>query len=165
MIRRAVASLLLLIAPPAVYAQSAPPVGSNAPVIEVLASLGEFNDFVAALEAAGLADQLKGAGPFTVYAVSNSGFARIPADTMAALKADPARFKRVLAHHVLPSKVTGADMMNLPLYSKVPTMAGDSMVVYHDKGGIKVDLSLVKTGDIEAGNGVIHTVHKLILVP
>ena len=33
------------------------------------------------------------------------------------------------------------------------------------KGGIKVDLSLVKTGDIEAGNGVIHTVHKLILVP
>ncbi len=164
MIRRTAALLLLLLAPVA-QAQSAPPAASGAPVLEVLAGLGDFNDFIAALEAAGLADQLKGPGPFTIYAVSNAGFARIPADTMAALKADPARFRRVLAHHVLPATLTGADMMNLPLYSKVPTMAGDSMVVYHDKGGIKVDLSLVKTGDIAAGNGVIHTVHKLILVP
>ena len=165
MMRRAVAVVLLLLAPGAAGAQSAPSVASSAPVLDVLAGLGDFNDFIAALEAAGLADQLKGPGPFTIYAVSNSGFARIPADTMAALKADPARFKRVLAHHVLPARLTGADMMNIPLYSKVPTLAGDSMVVYHDKGGIKVDLSLVKTGDIEAGNGVIHTVHKLILVP
>jgi uncharacterized surface protein with fasciclin (FAS1) repeats len=124
-----------------------------------------FGEMVAALEATGIAKELQGAGPYTIYAVSDAGFARVPADTLAAIKADPARFKRIIGHHVLPMKLDGMGMMNLAIYTKVPTMAGDSMTVYHDKGGIKVDLSLVKTADIEAANGVIHTVHKLIIVP
>jgi uncharacterized surface protein with fasciclin (FAS1) repeats len=154
----ALAALLLGAAAPAA-AQA------NAPLLDKLKGMEGFGTFAQALETTGLAKELQGAGPFTIYAVSDAGFARIPADTMAALQADPARFKRVIGHHVLPGRVDGMAMMNLPIYAKVPTMAGDSMTVYHDKGGIKVDLSLVKTADIEAGNGVIHTVHKVILVP
>lgn len=135
------------------------------PVLDRLREMEGYGQFVQALEAAGIAADLAGNGPFTVYAVSDAGMARIPADSMAALTADKARLKRVMGHHVLPMKLDGMGMMNLPIYAKVPTVAGDSMVVYHDKGGIKVDLSLVKTADLEASNGVIHTVHKLILVP
>lgn len=135
------------------------------PVLDRLREMEGYGQFVQALEAAGIAADLAGNGPFTVYAVSDAGMARISADSMAALTADKARLKRVMGHHVLPMKLDGMGMMNLPIYAKVPTVAGDSMVVYHDKGGIKVDLSLVKTADLEASNGVIHTVHKLILVP
>jgi uncharacterized surface protein with fasciclin (FAS1) repeats len=149
----------LLGAAPALHAQAAKP------VLDRLVDMEGFSQFTAALEATGLAKELRGNGPYTIYAVSDAGFARIPADTMAALKADPARFKRIIGHHVLPMRLDGMGMMNLAIYAKVPTMAGDSMTVYHDKGGIKVDLSLVKTADIEASNGVIHTVHKVILVP
>ena len=160
----ALRSLLILAAlagaaPAAAHAQAAKP------LMDRLKEMEGFGEFAQALEATGLAKELQGNGPYTVYAVSDAGFARIPADTMAALKADPARLKRSLGHHVLPMRLDGMGMMNLAIYSKVPTMAGDSMTVYHDKGGIKVDLSLVKTADVEASNGVIHTVHKVILVP
>lgn len=135
------------------------------PILEVVPTLGEYDMLLAALKETGLADRLAGAGPFTLYAPANSAFTRLPPDTLAALKADKARLTRVLSHHVLPARFTGVDMMNTPIYAKVPTMAGDSMVIYHDKGGIKVDRNLVKVVDIEASNGVIHTVRELILVP
>lgn len=158
--RVVVALGLVTLAPAALVAQDAPK-----PILETLAGMESASAFLAAVKEAGLEETLKGAGPFTVYVPGNSSFERIPADTLAALKADKARFTRVIKHHVLPGKVDGMVMMNLPIYSKVPTMAGDSMVVYHDKGGIKVDLNLVKTVDVLATNGVIHTVHKVILVP
>ncbi len=156
-----VAALMLSVSIGTAAAQDA---AAPKPLLETLAGMEDYTSLVAALEKAGLADQLKGSGPFTIYAPNNSAFARIPADTMAALTADPARFARVIGHHVLPAKTTGIDMMNMPIYTKVATAAGDSMTVYHDKGGIKVDLSLVKTVDVEATNGVIHTIHKVILV-
>lgn len=161
--RPAVTALALLALAAAPAAAQAP--AATGTVLARLRELGDFGTFVAALERTGIAARLDGAGPFTIYAVSDAGFARIPADTLAALEADPARFARVIGHHVLPSRLTGMDMMNLPIYARVATLAGDSMTVYHDKGGIKVDLSLVKTADAEAANGVIHTVHKVILVP
>ncbi|HWA15509.1 MAG TPA: fasciclin domain-containing protein [Gemmatimonadales bacterium] len=161
-VRRAlfVATLLAASSSPA-FAQEGTPAK---PLLETLVEMGDYSALIAALNKAGLTEELKGAGPYTIYAPSNSAFERIPADTLAALTADPARFKRVIAHHVLPTKTTGIDMMNMPIYTRVPTQAGDSMTVYHDKGGIKVDLSLVKTVDVVATNGVIHTVHKVILV-
>ncbi|MCU0622112.1 MAG: fasciclin domain-containing protein [Gemmatimonadales bacterium] len=158
MMRRSLA-LLVLLGASAAHAQA------PKPVLDRLREMDGYGQFVQALETAGLATELAGNGPFTVYAVSDAGMARIPADTLTALTADAARFRRVMGHHVLPMRLDGMGMMNLPIYARVPTAAGDSMVVYHDKGGIKVDLSLVKTADLEASNGVIHTVHKLILVP
>ncbi|MDX2194505.1 MAG: fasciclin domain-containing protein [Gemmatimonadales bacterium] len=148
--------------PTAAAAQSAP---AAQPLLPAIAALGDFTAFAEALKATGLSAKLEGPGPFTAFAPSDAAFARIPADTMAALKADPKRFARVIAHHVLPVKVTGNDMMTLPIYTKVPTFNGDSLTIYHDKGGMKVDLSLVKVTDLPATNGVIHTVHKVILVP
>jgi uncharacterized surface protein with fasciclin (FAS1) repeats len=153
--------LALFVTLPAAAQDAAP----SKPLLETLAGMEDYTSLLAALDKAGLTEKLKGAGPYTIYAPNNSAFSRIPADTMAVLTADPARFARVIGHHVLPSKTTGIDMMNMPIYTKVPTAAGDSMTVYHDKGGIKVDLSLVKTVDVNASNGVIHTVHKVILVP
>ncbi len=160
---RAAAALGLLVlasAPARLAAQEAPK-----PLLETIAGMEGYSTFLAVVKEAGLEDALKGAGPFTIYLPSNSSFERLPADTLAALKADKSRLARVLKHHVLPAKMTGIDMMNTPIYTKVPTMAGDSMTIYHDKGGIKVDLDLVKTVDVAASNGVIHTVHKVILVP
>lgn len=162
-VRRSLLALLLSTGSTVVLAaQDSPP---PKPLLETLAGMEDYTSLLAALDKAGFTDRLKGAGPFTVYAPNNSAFARIPAETLAVLTADPARFVRVIGHHVLPSKTTGIDMMNMPIYTKVPTSAGDSMTVYHDKGGIKVDLSLVKVVDVTATNGVIHTVHKVILVP
>ena len=157
---RSLLFILLVSASPLLAQDAAPP----KTLLETLTEMGDYSSLIAALDQAGLTEELKGAGPFTIYAPNNSAFDRIPADTLAALTADPARFKRVIGHHVLPSRTSGIDMMNMPIYTKLPTAAGDSMTVYHDKGGIKVDLSLVKTVDVAATNGVIHTVHKVILV-
>lgn len=159
----ALLSALVLLMPAGAVAQDTPAAAPTRTVLETLSGMEDYSSLVAAIDKAGLTDELKSAGPFTVYAPNNSAFSRIPAETLAVLSADPARFKRVIGHHILPSKTSGIDMMNMPIYTRVPTSAGDSMTVYHDKGGIKVDLSLVKTVDLAATNGVIHTVHKVIL--
>lgn len=155
-----VAAVLAVAVPSRAAAQEAPK-----PILETVAGLGEYDVLLAVLKETGLDQALVGSGPFTLYAPNNAAFARIPADTLAALKADKARLTRVLKHHVIPSKFTGIDMMNAPIYSKIPTAAGDSMTIYHDKGGIKVDYKLVKVVDVPATNGVVHTVREVMLVP
>jgi uncharacterized surface protein with fasciclin (FAS1) repeats len=160
----AAAALLLaaaVVSPSHAAAQDAP----KKPILEVVSALGEYSLFLEALKATGLADKIAAGGTWTVYAPNDAAFARLNPDTLAALKADKDRLTRVLSHHVMPTKYTGMDMMNAPIYSKVPTFAGDSMVIYHDKGGIKVDYKLVKVVDIEATDGVIHTVREIILKP
>lgn len=165
----AAALAALALAPARAMAQEGAPSAPEPPptktIYDKLVELGSYTQLLAALDATGLADKLKAPGAVTLYAPSDASFERLPADTLAALKADKARLTRVLAHHVLPDRLDGVGMMHLPIYTKVPTMNGDSMTVYHDKGGIKVDLNLVKTVDILATNGVIHTVHKVMLVP
>ena len=118
----------------------------------------QFNGLVAK---AGLVDTLKGTGPFTVFAPSNEAFAKVPAATMQALAADPAKLKAVLTYHVVAGKVMAADVKN----GNSKTVNGANLALSKAGEFVTVEDALVQTADISATNGVVHIVDSVLIPP
>jgi len=131
-----------------------------ATLVEIAAGNPDFSTLVAAVQAAGLADFLGGAGPYTVFAPNNAAFAKLPAGTVEGLLADPVRLRQVLLYHVVRSRVRSTDLVA----GSVPTVQGAAVRV-NLTGGVKVNDSNVITPDVEAANGVVHVLDTVLLPP
>lgn len=129
-----------------------------ADIVETAVSAGNFKTLVTAIQAAGLADTLKGPGPFTVFAPTDAAFAKIPKAKLDALLADKAALTKVLTYHVVSGKVMAADVKA----GKVKTVEG-SEVTLATKGGVTVDGAKVVKADVVASNGVIHAIDTVIM--
>jgi len=139
------------------------PEGGDEPtmnIVELAMSTGTFNTLVAAVKAAGLVETLSGEGPFTVFAPTDEAFAQIPAADLQALLADKASLTAVLTYHVVPGKVLAEDVVGL---SSAKTVNGQSVQIKVWEGKVMVDGATVVSTDIEATNGVIHVIDKVIL--
>lgn len=128
-------------------------------IVEVAAGNADFATLVSLVQAAGLAETLSGEGPFTVFAPTNEAFAKLPAEVVAYLAADPALLASVLSYHVVPGKVLAADVVA----GEVASVEGDNISVTVSDAGVKVNSANVVTTDIEASNGVIHVIDSVIL--
>jgi len=129
-------------------------------IVEVAASAGSFNTLVAAVKAAGLVETLSGEGPFTVFAPTDEAFAQIPEDQLNALLADKEALTAVLTYHVVSGKVMSGDVAGL---SSAETVNGQSVEIKVMDGKVMIDGATVISADIEATNGVIHVLDKVIL--
>ncbi len=127
-------------------------------IVDVASKAGSFKTLVAAVQAAGLVDVLKGPGPFTVFAPSDEAFAKIPKATLDGLLKDKAALTKVLTYHVVPGKVMAADVKA----GKVKTVQGQEITVKTD-GGVMVDGAKVVATDVAASNGVIHVIDTVIM--
>lgn len=130
-----------------------------ADLVETAATAGSFNTFLAAAKAAGLADTLKSSGPYTVFAPSDSAFGKLPPGTVNSLMKDKAKLAEILSHHVIPGKVTVADVKP----GKVQTMQGDLLTLTSDNGKVTVDDANVVQSDMIADNGIIHEIDAVVL--
>jgi uncharacterized surface protein with fasciclin (FAS1) repeats len=128
-------------------------------IVDVAVSAGTFKTLVAAVQAAGLVDTLKGKGPFTLFAPSDAAFAKLPAGTVEGLLKDLPKLKSILTYHVVAGKVMAADVMKL---TSAKTVQGQ-MVNIQVNGGVKVNGANVVTADVMADNGVIHVIDTVIL--
>jgi uncharacterized surface protein with fasciclin (FAS1) repeats len=128
-------------------------------IVDTAVSAGQFNTLAKALTEAGLVETLKGNGPFTVFAPTDEAFAKLPAGTLEALLNDKAKLTAVLTYHVVPGKVTAADVVKL---TEARTVQGQSITINTASGVMVNDAHVVKT-DVMASNGVIHVIDKVIL--
>jgi uncharacterized surface protein with fasciclin (FAS1) repeats len=128
-------------------------------IVDTAVNAGSFNTLVAAVKAAGLADTLKGAGPFTVFAPTDAAFAKLPAGTVDALLKDIPKLKKILTYHVVSGKVMAADVIKL----KSATTVEGSNVKIDASHGVKVNNSTVTTPDVAADNGVIHIIDTVLM--
>jgi len=128
-------------------------------IVDTAISAGQFNTLAAALQAAGLVDTLKGAGPFTVFAPTDAAFAKIPKADLDALLKDKAKLTSVLTYHVVSGKVMAKDVKSGP----VKTVEGESFMVKAYGGKVTVDNANVIKTDIVADNGVIHVIDSVIM--
>jgi uncharacterized surface protein with fasciclin (FAS1) repeats len=110
---------------------------------------------------AGLADTLKAAGPYTVFAPTNDAFKAVPAKTMDELSRDPARLKEVLSYHVLPARLTAAQVKP----GNVKTVQGAELALARSGSFVTVEEALVEGADIAATNGVVHKVDRVLMPP
>src|SRR5690349_10108871 len=88
---------------------------SDKNVVDTAAAAGQFKTLTAAINAAGLANTLKGPGPFTVFAPTDEAFAKLPAGTVENLlkPENRDRLVAVLTYHVVPGEVTAAEVVKL----------------------------------------------------
>ena len=131
-------------------------------IVDVAVSAGSFNTLVAAVQAAGLVETLKGEGPFTVFAPTDAAFAKLPEGTVADLLKPENKDKLVaiLTYHVVPGKVKAKDVVNL---TSAKTVQGENLAIKVEEGKVKVNSANVTSTDIKASNGVIHVVDTVLL--
>jgi uncharacterized surface protein with fasciclin (FAS1) repeats len=110
---------------------------------------------------AGLAETLRGPGPFTVFAPSDEAFKAVPADTLAKLAADKDMLRAVLTYHVLPGKVSAADVQN----GNTKTVNGANVALAKAGSFVTVDEAVVQTADVPVSNGVVHVIDRVLMPP
>ncbi|MEJ2289808.1 MAG: fasciclin domain-containing protein [Deinococcales bacterium] len=131
-------------------------------IVDVAASNPDFSTLVTAVTEAGLVDTLNSEGPFTVFAPTNEAFAALPEGQLDALLANKEQLAAVLTYHVGAGKVMAADVVNL---TSATSVQGEPITITVSADGVKVNDANVTATDIEASNGVIHVIDKVILPP
>ena len=138
------------------------PMDDGDDIVDIAASNDDFSTLVAAVQAAGLVETLKGDGPFTVFAPTNDAFAKLPAGTVDSLllPENKDQLVAVLTYHVVPGAVTSDQLAGQRL--NVATVQGGTVHV-DGTNGVKVNKSNVTAADIIATNGVIHVIDSVLL--
>jgi len=134
-------------------------------VADVAMADTQFSTLVELIVAADLPAVLNGPGPLTVFAPTNEAFAKLPATTLDALMADKAMLKAVLTYHVLPGKVTAADITGMGGMGQPETVNGAKVNVTTIDGAVYVNDAKVITADVPADNGVIHIIDTVLIPP
>ncbi|WP_200880092.1 fasciclin domain-containing protein [Halomonas salina] len=136
--------------------------GMKADVVDTAVEAGQFETLVAAVEAAGLVETLKGEGPFTVFAPTDEAFAALPEGTVDDLLKPENRdtLTSVLTYHVVPGKVTAEDAMAA---DSATTVQGQDISITTMDGQVMVNEATVIQPDVEASNGVIHVIDGVLM--
>ena len=135
--------------------------GHSKDIVETAIDAGSFTTLVAAIQAAGLVDTLKGEGPFTVFAPTDEAFAALPEGTVQTLLLPENKEKliAILTYHVVSGKVLSGDLSNNMMAATVQ----GGLVKIMTAAGVTVDGANVITADIETSNGVIHVIDAVII--
>jgi uncharacterized surface protein with fasciclin (FAS1) repeats len=134
----------------------------------------DHTTLVAAVQAAGLVDTLKGPGPFTVFAPTNAAFGKLPAGTVDNLvkPENKGTLTTILTYHVVPGRMGAKDLAaaikkgggkatltTVQGGTLTASMMGDKVMLTDAKGG----MSHVTQADVFQSNGVIHVVDTVLM--
>ena len=138
-------------------------------IVDTAVSAADFETLVAAVQAAGLEETLRGDGPYTVFAPTDAAFEALPAGTVDTLLADPqGDLTDILTYHVVEGAVPSSDVAGLD-GQEVTTVNGatftvgvgaDGAVALTDAAG---NVGAVTQTDIETSKGVIHVLDGVLL--
>lgn len=131
-------------------------------IVENASGSSDHTTLVAAVKAAGLAETLSGAGPFTVFAPTNEAFAKLPAGTVDNLIKPEMKkdLTAVLTYHVVPGALKAADLKD---GMKLKTVQGKELMVSVKDGKVMVDGATVTTADVISSNGVTHVIDGVLM--
>lgn len=137
---------------------------TNKDVVDTASHAGSFNTLTEALKAADLVDTLKGPGPFTVFAPTDQAFRQLPPGTLEVLMKpeNKDQLRSILTYHVVPENITATQARRL---NSAETVNGQELRISFLKGVIGVNEAKVIQSGIEAKNGVVYVVDRVILPP
>ncbi len=115
----------------------------------------------AAVKAASLVETLKGKGPFTVFAPTDAAFSSIQKDVDSLLKPEnKTKLAKILTYHVVSGNVKAADLKD---GQELTTVQGEKLKVSVKDKKVMVGGANVTGADINASNGVIHVIDKVLM--
>ena len=143
-------------------------------IVENAVNSKDHTTLVAAVKAAGLAETLSGAGPFTVFAPTNEAFAKLPAGTVETLlkPENKAELAKVLTYHVVPASAMSDAITKMVNDDggkhEVTTVSGGKLTVMSKDGKITImdekgQTANVTIADVKQSNGVIHVIDTVLL--
>ncbi len=141
---------------------SANPIAARAAprdLVETARAAGDFMTFSSALTASGLVDELKGPGPFTLFAPTDEAFRKLPPEEVEALMRDRARLGAMINRHVLRGRLYSTDLT----HGDATTVDGTSIHIGATDDGFTIDHANVIRKDIFTSNGVIHAIDAVII--
>ena len=130
---------------------TAPPQAHEPDIIETATAAGDFNTLIKAVVAADLYDTLRGKGPFTLFAPTDAAFAKLPDGMLDELLADKDMLIAVLSYHVVPGRLTAADLLQ---QREFKTVQGQTLSIN--------DLNVV-SADMETTNGIVHVIENVVV--
>ena len=130
-------------------------------VIDKLNETGKFTKLNETLQKSGLDENLKGKGPFTVFAPLDDAFAAISAKTYYGLLREDNKEKliNILGRHVFSKKITSSDIEG---ETKLKAINGEEITIKKVNGIVYVNEAEVVTADIEVTNGVVHFINRVL---
>lgn len=143
-------------------------------IVDVAAGSKDHTTLVAAVKAAGLAETLSGAGPFTVFAPTNAAFEALPAGTVDTLLKPESKdqLTKILTCHVVPAKAMAADVAKMIAdgsgMAKVMTVGGCELTAKVDGDKVMITdetgaMATVTAADLAGSNGVVHVIDKVLM--
>ena len=132
-----------------------------APLADTLGRDPQLSTFNRLVQQAGMQDELRAAGPLTVFAPSDEAFKAVPAKTLEALAADKAQLKAVLNYHIIASKLAAGEVKN----GNVKTLQGANVALSRAGSFVTVEEAMVQQADIAATNGVAHVIDRVLMPP
>lgn len=133
-------------------------------IVALAAETADLSTLVTAVQAAGLVETLQSEGPFTVFAPTNAAFAALPAGTLENLlkPENKDQLVAILTYHVVSGAVRSTDLSD---GMTAPTVNGANITVKLGDGKVMINDATVTAADVEASNGVVHIIDKVILPP
>jgi uncharacterized surface protein with fasciclin (FAS1) repeats len=128
-------------------------------ILQAAQAAGGFDILVTAVDRAGLSDTLEHEGPYTVFAPTDEAFAKLPAGAVESLLAAPDTLADVVNYHLVPGRMTTADVAGR---ISAETLQGEDLFISNN-GAVRIDGARLVSGDIEASNGVIHIIDRVLL--
>jgi transforming growth factor-beta-induced protein len=148
---------------------SGPPLNITKDIVHVAQGNADLSTLVAALTAGKLVATLEGKGPFTVFAPTNKAFAKIPKHTLTKLLGNQKLLDQLLEYHVVSgdwsTRAMIGEMKSMYKYDFLPTLEKEDVIVRSMNNAIMVNNANVVLADVEATNGVVHVVDKVLVPP
>lgn len=131
-------------------------------ITEVAQNNSNFSILTQALQVAELSSTLTAAGNYTVFAPTDEAFLDLPSEVLSELLANPEQLKKILLYHVLADKVSSSEVVNL---SNAKSLEGSRLKILSTGSSVVINSSNIINVDIEANNGIIHVIDKVLTPP
>ena len=131
-------------------------------LVQTAQAAGTFKTLTKLAAKAGLAGTLSSSGPYTVFAPTDAAFRKVPKSTLNALAKNRAKLRAVLLYHVVAGRVPSSKVVML---KSAKTLNGKSVRIHTAGGKVFVNNAKVTKADINASNGVIHVVNRVLIPP
>ena len=128
-------------------------------IVDTAVGAGTFTTLVAAVQAAGLVETLKGEGPFTVFAPTDAAFAALPAGTVEDLLKPENKDKltAILTYHVVAGQLSPDMVMG-----DHKTVEGATVKVTGSADALKVDNANVICGGVKTANATVYLIDSVL---
>jgi uncharacterized surface protein with fasciclin (FAS1) repeats len=131
-------------------------------IVQTAQAAGSFKTLTKLVTKAGLAGTLSQPGPYTVFAPTDVAFKKVPKSTLKSLAKNKAKLRAVLLYHVVAGKVPSSEVVTM---KSVKTVNGKSVRIRTSNGSVYVNTARVTKPDVNASNGVIHVINRVLIPP